>query len=185
MSLPEAALHAETSKRCLVIEPLYQTPAVETGLEVAEILARKNTVTYLGPDRLGCTNDDLYRFTGRMLIRLSRKRRVSAYVAGDVEAMSRATLREHVESINSAALAAFLDNHASDLASARYDRLDLGQSLRSSLISLTRDTDTAIARNKYTPTIRPLLALPPGFRFRSDKGGGRPKAWFDGSLLDV
>ena len=151
MSLPEAALHAVEGQRCLVIEPLYQTPAVETGLEVAEILARKNTVTYLGPDRLGCTNDDLYRFTGRMLIRLSRKRRVSSYVAGGVEAMPRATLRRHLKGINPAQLEGFLDDHASDLASAHYERFDVGQSLRSSLISLTRDTATAIdPRDDFT-----------------------------------
>ena len=36
----------------------------------------------------------------------------------------------------------------------------------------------------YIPNVRPLLDLPPGFRFRVEKGS-RPKAWFDGSLLDV
>jgi hypothetical protein len=36
----------------------------------------------------------------------------------------------------------------------------------------------------YIPNIRPFLDLPPGFRFRIDKGG-RQKVWFDGSLLDV
>jgi hypothetical protein len=36
----------------------------------------------------------------------------------------------------------------------------------------------------YLPNIAPFLALPPGFRFRIEKGAS-PKAWFDGKLLDV
>jgi hypothetical protein len=36
----------------------------------------------------------------------------------------------------------------------------------------------------YLPNIKPFLDLPPGFRFRIDKGR-KQKAWFDGSLLDV
>jgi len=36
----------------------------------------------------------------------------------------------------------------------------------------------------YLPNIQPLLDLPPGFRFRIEQGG-KQKAWFDGSLLDV
>jgi hypothetical protein len=36
----------------------------------------------------------------------------------------------------------------------------------------------------YVPNITSFLDLPPGFRFRIDNNG-KPKAWFDGSLLDV
>lgn len=36
----------------------------------------------------------------------------------------------------------------------------------------------------YVPNIQSFLDLPPGYRFLIDDHG-QPKAWFDGSLLDV
>ena len=36
----------------------------------------------------------------------------------------------------------------------------------------------------YVPNIQSFLSLPPGFRFLIDEHG-HPKAWLDGSLLDV
>ncbi len=141
MSINEATLQQLSGQRCLVIEPYFQTPAVETGLEIAKILARQNTVFYLGPDRLACVTDESYLFTGRVLNRLSRKRRVSRYLSAAAFQVPPEKLRTLIQDLPRDRFHTFLRDVGENLSTAIYENFDLGQSLRSSMISLTRNTD--------------------------------------------
>ena len=139
MSLHETTLHAQSGRRCLVVEPYFQTPAVETGLEIAGILARKNEVIYLGPDQLKCRTDEDYRVTTRILHALTRKRWVSRYRRDGVQTLRAAELASLRNKDRRTQLATFLDAAGEDLGTATYQNFDLGQAVRSSMISVTRD----------------------------------------------
>lgn len=140
MSMTPEQLYDCRGQNILVLEPFYYTPHLETGLEIAEILAQENKVTYVGPDILKCTTDETYKFTARALIALSRKRHASRFLspdAGSISAEEIAAVRRDIDPVDVNAL---LVGETNDIKSVMYGNFDLGMGVISSLLSLTRDT---------------------------------------------
>lgn len=140
MSMIPEQLHDCRGQKILVLEPFYYTPHLETGMEISETLAEKNTVTYVGPDSLKCVSDETFRFTSRMLIALSRKRYASRFLSqkvGLISADDIASVRRDFTPVDTAAL---LTGGDDGITSAMYENFDLGMGVFSSLLSLTRDT---------------------------------------------
>lgn len=143
MSITPDVLANCRGHKVLVIEPFFYTPHVETGLEIAKVLSDTNAVTFAGPDALKCVTDETYKFTGRVLVNLSRKRNVSKFVSPSVAKLSRediAVLKEVPHPAEVSRLVSLCDD---DIDLAKVDNLDLGMGLRSSLVTLTRETSVS------------------------------------------
>lgn len=143
MSITPDVLANCRGQKILVIEPFFYTPHVETGLEIAKILSDNNAVTFAGPDALKCVTDETYKITGRILVNLTRKRSVSKFLSPSVAKLSRediAVLKEVPDVAEVSRLVALCDD---DVDLAKVDNLDLGMGLRSSLVTLTRDTSVS------------------------------------------
>lgn len=140
MSMIPEKLDDCRGQKILVLEPFYYTPHLETGMEISETLADKNTVTYVGPDILKCVSDETFKFTSRVLIALSRKRYASRFLSqkvGLISAAEIASVRRDFTPVDTAALLAGGDD---GITAAIYENFDLGMGVFSSLLSLTRDT---------------------------------------------
>lgn len=147
MSLTPAFLDECREQRILLIEPFFYTPHVETGLEIAQRLAERNVVQYIGPDALRLTTDETYRFASRMLIKLSNKRRVSRYLSNAVQAFSHSEIRATTRGLDVPDVKQIVDLEASDLRDAKFEAFDIGMGVVSSLLSLTRDTRVVPSRH--------------------------------------
>jgi hypothetical protein len=124
----------------LIIEPFFYTPHIETSLELAERLAERNKVEYIGPDILQCTTDETYKFTSRALIRLSRKRRASRYLSDAVRVYGRSEIQAMTQWLDLPDVRQVVDLQTPDLREVKFENFDIGMGILSSLLSLTRDT---------------------------------------------
>lgn len=140
MSLTPEFLWDCRGQKILVIEPFFYTPHVETGMELAEVLSEHNDVAYIGPDRLRCVTDETYRFSSRLLINCSRKRNVSSYLADSVRKYARAEIEELKGKLRVRDPSRFIDLNDPNFGDAMFENFDIGMGIRSSLLSLTRDT---------------------------------------------
>ena len=140
MSMTPEAFHACRGQKILVIEPYFYTPEIETGLEISETLATHNSVTFLGPEILQCTTDETYRFRSRVLINCSRKRHVSSYLPGSIPRLTQADIAELAQRPSRSEFAEAITDSCGGFEHAMVDTFDLGTGIRSSLVSLTRDT---------------------------------------------
>src|SRR5688572_761182 len=95
MSLTPEFIETCQGQRILVIEPFYTTPVLETGLELAEVLSERNSVTYVGPDVLRCVTDETFWSRPRAWMYLSRKRNPSKYLSDNI----RKYLRPEIQSL--------------------------------------------------------------------------------------
>jgi hypothetical protein len=146
MSLTPEFLDSCQGQNILIIEPFYWTPHVETGLELAEIFSKQNTVTYAGPDVLRCVTDETCKLHARIRINLSRKRNVSRYVSRNARAYRRAEIASIERSLDIPDVQTFLDPASPDLQALKFENFDVGMGVISSLVSLTRDAHFDRAR---------------------------------------
>jgi len=126
MSLTPEFLGDCQGLKILVIEPFFYTPHVETGLEIAERLSERNEVAYIGPDRLRCVTDETYKFTSRVQINLSRKRKVSGYLHGPIRVFTRQDIEALKRGIELPDPEQLLDLGDPDLAGVKYQGFDIG-----------------------------------------------------------
>lgn len=143
MSMTSDNLHGIAGQKLLVLEPFFATPHVETGLEITRILSVNNEVTYVGPDALRCVTAETHRLPGKVMVNLSRKRRVSDYVHPTVHKMTRREILALTARPDAAEVSSIIDFHSASFDSATLDGFDLGMGIKSSLLSLTRDTSVS------------------------------------------
>ena len=138
MSLPPEFLETCQGQRILIIEPFSWTPHVETGLELAEILSQNNKVHYVGPDVLRCFTDETARARARIQNKLTRKHALSKYVSPDARSYSRQEIVALERSLEAPDLRPF-DTTRSDFQALKFENVDVGMGVVSSLITLTRN----------------------------------------------
>lgn len=141
MSLTPKEFHALKGQRILIIEPFFWTPHIETALELAELLSKNNTVTFVGPDILRCTTDETYTFPSRVLINFSRKRHVSDYLSDHIRRLHRLELSAIEKKPSSAEIPRIIDLAKGEIEALRFEKFDLGTALQSSLITRSRKID--------------------------------------------
>lgn len=141
-------------RKILFIEPIYWTPHVETGLELADLLSEQNEVTYVGPDALRCLTDETVKLHARVRLALTRKRNVSRYSGPKVRAYSRAEIAAMERDLLLPDVRALIDPTSADLEKLKFEQFDVGMGVVSSLISLTRDAD--FDREQYSGLVRAL-----------------------------
>ena len=134
------------NQKILVVEPFFYTPHVETGMEISETLAANNEITYIGPDALNSVTDETYKVTSRLLIKLSRKRNVSAFLSDAVKKMTRGEVTDLIAKFDPVDLSMII--FSGDVENAMFEDFDVGMGIRSSLLSLTRDTSVALSDHK-------------------------------------